>query len=82
MTSNYIVKHLQLILAFISSKLIFPYKVYKSYTELGGSQALSFVCEIGGNFNYLVFPLSGRCGGLMVGVNEGVVSKETVLDST
>ena len=27
--------HLQLILAFITSKLIFPYKVYKSYTELG-----------------------------------------------
>ena len=33
----------------------------------GGSQALSFVCEIGGNFN-LVVPLSGRCGGLMVSV--------------
>ena len=27
--------HLQLILAFISSKYVFPYKVYKSYTELG-----------------------------------------------
>ena len=27
--------HLQLILEFISSKFIFPYKVYKSNTELG-----------------------------------------------
>ena len=27
--------HLQLILAFISSKLIFPYKVYNAYIELG-----------------------------------------------
>ena len=27
--------HLQLILAFIRSKLIFPYKIYETYTELG-----------------------------------------------
>ena len=36
--------NLQLILAFISSKYVFPYKVYKSYTELGlpvGHKALT-----------------------------------------